>query len=48
MHALALAAGVGVVDKGPLSILLQVVHQDVVDHAVGEVRGEDLPELRSP
>jgi hypothetical protein len=47
-HALALAAGVGVVDEGPFPVLLQVAHQHVVDPAVGEVRGEDLPELRSP
>jgi hypothetical protein len=35
-----------VVDKGPLPISLRVVHQHVMDHPVGEVRGEDLPELR--
>lgn len=45
MDALPPAAGVGVMDEDPLPIGFQMIHQQMVDHPVAKVSGEDLPEL---
>ena len=42
MHALALAAGVGVVNESPLEAVLDAINQGVMDDAIREGRRLDL------
>ena len=46
VRAFALSASIGVVDEDRLPNLLQIFHQDMVDHPVSKIRREYLSQLR--
>ena len=46
MDALALAAGVGIMDKDRFIDGFQIIHQDMMHYPVAEISGKDLPQFR--
>lgn len=48
VYALALAAGIRIMDKDRLPNGLKITHQQMVNHAVAEISGKDLAQLREP
>ena len=45
--SLVFAAGIAVVDEAPFPSWFQVANEEVMDDAVAEMGGEDLPEFRA-
>ena len=46
VDALALAAGVGIVDKDRFIDGFQIIHQDMMHYPVAEISGKNLPQFR--